>query len=734
MHNFLNSQAFSLAFLLLPLLLLPTFSESQLTSSETRSLFEIQKLLEHPESLRSWNNWTNFCFLPSSPSLRIVCSDGHVTELTILGNRTVKLSETFSSDSFFTVLTKLSSLKTLSLVSLGISGPFPSKITRLSSLQVLNFSSNFISGPIPKEIASLNGLRSLALANNLLNATVPDLRGLLDLRELNLGGNRLGPEVPSLASNLITVSLKKNSFGSKIPEQIKKMGKLQSLDLSDNKFTGPIPDFLFSLPSLQNLSLCRNLLSGSFPNLTCSSKLRTLDVSRNLLTGKLPSCFSSKRFQNHTVIYSFNCLSINGTPSAKYQRPASFCKSEAEQAVAVKPVPKEQKKDSEIKLGVLIGIIVGVVIVTSVLALLILIIMRRSRSEAEAEQSEGNNVERHAFDKVSVCSTTTSKTVPDSRRVPQTMRSAVIGLPPYRVFNLEELEEATNNFEASNLVGEQLYRGFLREGIAVTVKCIKLKQKNSPQNLAQQMEVLSKLRHMHLVSVLGHCIVTYQDHHPYAGSTIFVVQEYFSNGSLRDFLTDWRKKEVLKWPQRMAIAIGVARGIQFLHTGVAPGIFGNNLDIENILLDETLGAKICGYTIPLPHSKVGAGSPLQGNQAKSPLGNEDREKEDVYQFGVILLEIITGRVVASSSDMGGLKLQLENGLKEEPSVLRSLIDPSVRGTYAYESLRTTVEFAINCLCEDPSKRPSIEDVVWNLQYTIQVQQGWTSSGNLGIAT
>lgn len=86
---------------------------------------------------------------------------------------------------------------------------------------------------------------------------------------------------------------------------------------------------------------------------------------------------------------------------------------------------------------------------------------------------------------------------------------------------------------------------------------------------------------------------------------------------------------------------------------------------------------------------------------------------------MILLQIITGKVVAAgSSEMGSLKLQvsqLENGLRDEPSVLSSLADPAVRGSYAYESLRTTVEFAINCLCEDQSKRPSIEDVVWNIE-------------------
>ncbi|CAN6878760.1 unnamed protein product [Brassica oleracea] len=697
-----KSHVYSLIFLLL--LLLTSLSESQLTSSESRTLLEIQKHLQYPPVLRSWTNFTNFCYLPSSPSFKILCFNGHVTELTVTGNRTVKLSKTFSTDSLFTVLTKLSNLKTLSLVSLGISGPLPPKITRFSSsLQSLNLSSNFISGKIPKEISSLKSLRSLVLANNEFNGRVPDLRGLSNLQELNLDGNKLGPDVvTSLASNLITVSLKNNSFGSNLPEQIKKLNKLQSLDLSSNKFVGSIPRFLFSLPSLQNLTLAQNLFSGSLPNSSlCSSKLRLLDVSRNLLTGKLPSCLSSKPYHNQTVVYTFNCLSVNGSPSAKYQRPVSFCENEAKQAVsAVKSDTKDhQKKEEEdkgIELGLVIGIIIGVVLVSAVLAGLVMVRMKKSKSK-EVPLEESN------VDKVSVCSTatrsTTSKTVPDPRRVPQTMRSAVIGLSPYRVFSLEELEEATNNFDAASLCGEQLYKGCLREGIAVTVRCIKLKQKSSTstQNLAQQMEVLSKLRHMHLASVLGHCIGTYQDHHPYAGSTIFIVQEYISNGSLRDYLTDWRKKEVLKWPQRMSIAIGVARGIQFLHTGVAPGIFGNNLEIENVLLDETLTVKLSGYTIPLP-SKVGAES----------TSNEDGEKEDVYQFGVILLQIITGKVMAAaSSELGSLKLQLENGLREEPSVLRSLADPSVRGMYAYESLRTTVEFSINCLCEDQRKRPSI---------------------------
>ncbi|CAL5349196.1 unnamed protein product [Camellia sinensis] len=153
--------------------------------------------------------------------------------------------------------------------------------------------------------------------------------------------------------------------------------------------------------------------------------------------------------------------------------------------------------------------------------------------------------------------------------VPQTMTMLSMGLPPNHVFTLEEMEDATNNFDPSNLAGEgsqgQLYRGWLGDSSICLVKCLKLKQKHSQQSLQQHMEVISKLRHRHsqqslqqhmevisklrhryLVSVLGHCIVTYQNHHPNTASTVFIVLEHVANGSLRDHLTDWIKREYLK--------------------------------------------------------------------------------------------------------------------------------------------------------------------------------------------
>ncbi|GMJ13459.1 hypothetical protein like AT1G14390 [Hibiscus trionum] len=679
-------------------MLVPVSVAQQLTPSETRLLFQVKRLLQYPQVLQGWTRWTNLCYLPPSPSLKIVCSNSRVTELTIVGNKSSSagqrqtLSDKFSIDAFFTVLTKLSNLKALSLVSLGLWGPLPPKINRFRSLQALNLSSNFISGKIPKQVASFQNLTSLVLADNLFNGSVPDLTGLTLLQDLNLGGNRLGPQFP---------------LG------LKKFHQLRKLDISSNRFFGPIPSFVFSLSSIQYLNLSENQLSGALPwSTSCSKSLTFVDISYNLLIGKLPSCIGSNS-KNRTVFSSWNCLSAG---TSNRQHPSSFCNK---QALAVKPV-KRKEQEPGINIGLILGIIGGVVVMAGAIVLFILLTVRRSRRSEDADD------DRSIAGKMSVRSS--PKPAIDSRRVPQTMRSAAIGLPRYRVFSLEEIEDATNNFDPSNFMGEgsqgQLYKGWLVDGSVVVVKCLKLKQKHAPQNLMQHMEVLSKLRHRHLVSVLGHCVVTYQDH-PNIASTVFVVFEHISNGSLRDYLTDWRKKETLKWPQRMAITIGAARGVQFLHTGISPGIYGNDLKIDNILLDATLTAKISDYNIPLP-LKTGSESPL-ANRLSS---DENGEKEDIYQLGILLLQIITGKPATFTSELDELKHQLEKGLAEGPSKMRSVIDPSIRGTFAYDSMKTTVQFAINCLSKDSTKRPSIEDVLWNLQYSIQVQEGWTSSGNL----
>ncbi|KAE9615528.1 putative polygalacturonase [Lupinus albus] len=349
------------------LLMLTPIPSAQLTSNENRILLKIQKLLEYPQVLEGWTNMKNFCYLPPSPSLKIVCKNGHVTELTIIGNKgspfsqrteqtsrnlNETLSKRFSIDSFFTVLTKLPNLKVLSLVSIGLWGPLPWRINRFATLEVMNISSNFINGEIPSSISSMKSLKSLVLADNQFNGVVLDLTALASLEELNLSDNKFGPEFPTMADNLVRINLRNNSFRCQIPPQLMQLDKLQHLDISSNEIFGNISSFLFSLPFLQYLNLAANHLSGSLSlNISCSSALTFVDISNNFLLGKLPPCKSSKR----TVLYSGNCLSARRSND---QFPSSYCKKGA--ALAVKPPLRSQKDESKMQLGLVLGITGGV--------------------------------------------------------------------------------------------------------------------------------------------------------------------------------------------------------------------------------------------------------------------------------------------------------------------------------------------------------------------------------------
>ncbi|KAA8533007.1 hypothetical protein F0562_032876 [Nyssa sinensis] len=424
MENFWVSSNFLFPVLIF-LLFLPV-SIAQLSPSETRTLFQVQQLLEYPEVLQGWNNWTNFCYLPPSPSLVIVCSDNHITELTVIGNKSSPsntsiptsdhfivsqqtLSDKFSIDAFFTTLTKLSNLKVLSLVSLGIWGPLPAKIKRFWSLEVLNISSNFIFGEIPLQISTFKNLKSLVLADNLFNGSVPDLRTLQVLEELDLGNNHLGPKFPSLGNNVTRIILRKNSLRSDIPSDLMNFDQLQKLDVSSNNLLGPIPSSLFSLPSIQYLNLAENQFTGALrANTSCNWKLKFVDISNNLLIGNLPYCIGSSS-SNMTVISSWNCLS---NASSKYQHPYSFCHREA---LAVKPPVRNQEGQSTIKLGLILGIIGAL---------------------------------------SSINLPVRGSPVMNGRHAPRTMRMASLGIPPYHVFTLEEMEDATNNFDPSNLGAE----------------------------------------------------------------------------------------------------------------------------------------------------------------------------------------------------------------------------------------------------------------------------------------
>lgn len=736
---------------------------SQLQSSQAWTLLRLQRLLNFPLVLTSWESNTDFCNTEPNPSVTVVCYEDSITQLHINGNENSSvLPKNFSIDSFFTTLTRLPSLKVLSLTSLGLWGSIPAKISRLSSLEIVNLSSNLLfgtipggisrlknlqtlildhnlfggklpewigsfplmavlslknntfNGPLPLSVSSLVSLRVLVLSFNSFSEPLPDISSLVNLQVLDLENNYFGPQFPSLSKKVVKLLMRNNIFTGGIPTELSSYYLLQQVDISSNRFVGPFIPSLLSLPSIKYINISGNRFTGMLsPNTSCNGELKEVDFSYNLLTGSLPTCLSS-RFKDRIVLYSGNCL----TSKDQTQHPISFCHN---QAFAAELFPHNQKKASVHRAIVAISV-VGSVGVALIAAFLSFSVIKRTNATRAMKRPPRKLIE-HASNGYP------TKLLADARYISQTMKLGALGIPSYRSYSLDELEAATNNFDTSAFMGEgslgQMYRGKLRDGSLIAIRCLKLKKHHTSQNFTRHIELISKLRHRHLVSALGHCFEYYLEDS--SVSTLFLIFEYVSNGTLRSNISGQK----LSWTQRIAAAIGVAKGIQFLHAGIMPGLFANDLKITNVLLDHNLVTKISSYNLPVLaeiKTEIASGASFA---AKDHIKRTMREEKiDIYDFGVILLEIISGRPITSHSDAKLLKHQLQESIAADGSARRgSIVDPVVSKTCCSESLQTVIEICFRCLFEEAAVRPSVEDVLWNLHFATQVQDAWRGDSN-----
>ncbi|XVE84127.1 hypothetical protein DITRI_Ditri16bG0144800 [Diplodiscus trichospermus] len=609
-----------------------------LQAHQTQLLLQIRKHLEYPSQLQILENYSgDFCKL----SAMVSCQDNFVTELKIRGDKLANisgfngyaipsktLSQTFSIDSLVTTLTRLTSLRVLSFVSLGIWGPLPDKIHRLYSLELLDLSSNFMFGSIPPQISRMVKLQALTLDGNYFNDTIPDtldslsnltvlsLRGnqlkgqfpssicrissltdialchnklsgklpdlssLARLRMLDLRENQLDSKLPVMPQGLVTVLLDMNLFSGEIPEQFGVLSHLQHLDLSFNHLSGTPPSALFDLPSVSYLNLASNMLSGSLPeHLTCGSKLGFVDISSNKFVGELPSCLDNKS-DKRVVKFGNNCLSIDG----QQQHNISYCK-------------EANTRRSGRKIALLAAFIVGSFLLLVLLAFAVLILSRRCCPKRTFE----THIRQHAVHD-NPATGFSPEVLANARFISEVVKLGGQGAPVCRLFSLEELKEATNNFDSSMFIGEgstgKIYKGKLENGSYVAIRSLTLMKKYSIQNLKVKLDFFSKLHHPHLVGLLGHCIDGgIQDDS--SANKVFLVYDYVPYGNYRMHLSETCPEKALKWSDRLAILIDVAKAIHFLHTGVIPGVYNNRLKTNNILLDEHQIAKLSDYGLSI---------------------------------------------------------------------------------------------------------------------------------------
>ncbi|XP_040381863.1 probable inactive leucine-rich repeat receptor-like protein kinase At3g03770 [Oryza brachyantha] len=748
---------------------------TQLQASQTWSLLKIQQMLNYPAVLGHWHNYTDFCYGGDykTTSAFVECYGDSVTQLHIIGGGggAPPLPKTFSVDSFFTTLSRLPDLRVLTLTGLGLWGPLPGKVSRLAALEIVNVSGNYLygelplalsrlgnlqtfiaddnmlsgelpgwlgslpqlavlslrnnslEGAVPESVRDMPSLRSLVLASNNLSGNLPDLSGVKNLQVIDLANNSLGPEFPRLGRKVASVVLSGNKFSGGLPPELASLYLLERLDVSRNRFVGPFMPALLSLPSIEYLSVAGNRFTGMLSgNMSCGDNLQFVDVSSNLLTGSLPTCLTTAApagetdsSNSKTVLYSANCLATVAGDDT--QHPTPFCKNQAI-AVGIVPTDQARKKPSGARSGLVAGA-VAAAIAAAVLAGAMIFFAVRKASMRRAQAMPPRRLVEHAS------SAYPSKLFADARYISQTVKLGALGIPAYRSFSLVELEAATNDFEVSNLMGQdshgQMYRGKLSNGTPVTIRSLKVKRSQTSQSFNRHIEMISKLRHRHLVSALGHCFEYNLDDSTV--TQLYLVFEYVQNGNLRGRISQGTEGRKLTWVQRISTVIGVAKGIQFLHAGIIPGLFANNLKITNILLDQNLVAKIGSYNIPILSETMKSEGGSGNKYPSDSVPNGD--KIDIFDFGVILLEVVSGRPITSIYEVEIMKEQLQSALTAEgPSKRRSFVDPAVSKGCSDESVRTVMEICLRCLAKEAAQRPSVEDVLWNLQFAAQVQDDW----------
>ncbi|XP_071729142.1 probable serine/threonine-protein kinase PBL21 [Rutidosis leptorrhynchoides] len=330
----------------------------------------------------------------------------------------------------------------------------------------------------------------------------------------------------------------------------------------------------------------------------------------------------------------------------------------------------------------------------------------------DIENFDGNITNKFTVDeKGNAC-----KGVVNDRKVTDSVRAKAA-----RSITFRDLAVATQNFKDTNLIGEggfgRVYKGLLEFGKAVAVKQLNLNGLQGNHEFIVEVLMLSLLRHSNLVTLIGYCA---------DGDQRLLVYEYMPMGSLENHLFDLgADQEPLDWHTRLKIAVGAARGLEYLHCKANPPVIYRDLKSSNILLDNDFNPKLSDFGL----AKLG---PVGENTHVSTrvmgtygycapeyaMSGKLTLKSDIYSFGVILMELITGRKAIDSTKKPGeqnLVAWSRPFLKDRKKFVQ-LVDPLLHGHVSARSVHHVVAVTAMCLQEQANFRPLIGDVVVALEY------------------
>ncbi|XP_059652569.1 probable LRR receptor-like serine/threonine-protein kinase RKF3 [Cornus florida] len=299
-------------------------------------------------------------------------------------------------------------------------------------------------------------------------------------------------------------------------------------------------------------------------------------------------------------------------------------------------------------------------------------------------------------------------------------------------FTIQEMKEATRNFSRGNLIGKggygNVYRGILEDGSEVALKRFKNSSISGDAVFTHEVEVIASVRHVNLVAFRGYC--TAMD--PLEGHQRIIVCDLMHNGSLYDHLFGSQEAR-LSWPIRRKIALGTARGLAYLHNAAQPAIIHRDVKASNILLDETFEPKLADFGLAkftpdgLSHLSTKVAGTLGYVAPEYALYGQLTERSDVFSFGVVLLELLSGKNAVLSFDGGQAQLLtdwawsqvregrvmdvIEKGIHELglPEVMENYVLIAVLSTHPQLYVRPTMEQIVKILESNHAMVPQTPD-------------------------
>ncbi|KAK9050933.1 hypothetical protein SSX86_027558 [Deinandra increscens subsp. villosa] len=507
----------------------------------------------------------------------------------------------------------------------------------------------------------------------------------------NISGT-LSPAIGNL-SNLQSITLQNNAFSGPITGAIGKLWNLQTLDLSGNKFSGELPSSLGDLKNLNLLRLNNNSLTGPVPeSLSHVGGLTLVDLSYNNLSGSLPK-ISARTFK------------IVGNPLLCEHNSENDCSGVFPEPLSLPPDGNTGESSSGNKsrhLAIALGTSFGAVFL---LILAVLLIWWRYRKNQQIFFDVNDQYDPE------VC------------------------LGHLRRFTFKELRAATDHFHAKNILGKGgfgiVYKGSLTDGTIVAVKRLKDDTNFGGEIQFQtEVETISLAVHRNLLRLWGFCSTENER---------ILVYPFMPNGSVASKLRDQiHGKPVLDWSRRKNIALGTARGLLYLHEQSDPKIIHRDVKAANILLDEDFEAVVGDFGLAklLDHGDSHVTTAVRGTVghiAPEYLSTgQSSEKTDVFGFGILLLELITGqRALDFGRTSANQKVVMLDWVKklQKDGKLNLIVDKSLKNKFDAAELQEMVQVALLCTQFNPLNRPKMSEVLRMLEGEGLVER-WETSENV----